>query len=83
MRLISNPNLRILSHTPAWQLVVPYEIVASKDLVVCLGETGDDISLGPTESVLRRLSVNPFLCISWGYLTEIVEVLKDGHVLSI
>jgi hypothetical protein len=59
--IVSNGNfsmdMRYL--TPAWELVMPHQIVASQLLAVGLGKLSNGVSIGEGECILRRLSCIP------------------------
>ena len=69
--------------TPARQLVVPNQIVASQQLIIRLGHAGNHICLRVVKHILSRLSIFPLLSVSHCNLAKVRCDLEDRLVLRI
>ena len=65
---------------PRRELIVPDQIVASKNLAVSLCEVHDNVSLGVVENSIARLSILPLLSVAGGDLAEFIDV-RSGFQL--
>lgn len=69
--------------TPAGKLAIPGQSVTPQNLAICRRQVRNSVAAGVREGALRGLGILPFLPVLGHQLTELVDVVGDGHVWCI